>query len=270
MISAREFLLKGNGYKPVVIVNGILLSHLATNIKVSRVKKTTKKTAIRIKKNEKPMYLKDDLYRVHIIFSPRDGIFLAKQNEEESDELASMKATKLEFDGQIIIIYTKSTSYYGVIKRHLLKKDKHNDVIVLSIDFDWMKNDLMKNINKNKKKPMFDEEILDAVKDDNTVSKVIKYYNDGDYKVALCELSNVLEPNRKKYEKLFQNGDETLKIDTFFNFVNNYGIRHWKNKKENGKTIEQKEPTDEQLKVYLDFGLSIYRLFNIYQSENEK
>ena len=36
-----------------------------------------------------------------------------------------------------------------------------------------------------------------------------------------------------------------------------------RSKKEKGQIIAQKEPTTEQLKVHLDFGLSIYRLFAI-------
>ena len=52
--------------------------------------------------------------------------------------------------------------------------------------------------------------------------------------------------------------------------MNNYNIRHSKNRKVNKQVQPQIEPTDEQLKVHLDFGLSIYRLFSIYQSENEK
>ena len=114
------------------------------------------------------------------------------------------------------------------------------------------------------------EEIEQLTKQEPSLMVVLNKMHQFDYVGALQELSKILEPNRKKYEKLFQNGNETLKIDTYFNFVNNYKVRHLKNKKENGKTIEQKEPTDEQLKVYLDFGLSIYRLFNIYQSENKK
>ena len=120
--------------------------------------------------------------------------------------------------------------------------------------------------------PKYNIEIIEAIgqltKQEPSLKVVLNKMHQLDYAGALQELSKILEPNRKKYEKLCQNGDKTLKIDTFFNFLNNYGIRHWKNKKENGKTIEQKEPTDEQLKVYLDFGLSIYRLFSICKGEN--
>lgn len=78
-----------------------------------------------------------------------------------------------------------------------------------------------------------------------------------DYVNALKELALLLEPKRQEYQEKIQKGNETLfDIDKFFNFVNNYGIRH-NNKK-------QKQATEEQLKVHLDFGLSIYRLFTIY------
>ena len=78
-----------------------------------------------------------------------------------------------------------------------------------------------------------------------------------DYVNALKELALLLEQKRKEYQEKIQKGNETLfDIDKFFNFVNNYGIRH-NNKK-------QKQATEEQLKVHLDFGFSIYRLFTIY------
>ena len=59
-------------------------------------------------------------------------------------------------------------------------------------------------------------------------------------------------------------------IDKFFNFVNNYNIRHSKDRKVDKQKQPQIKPTDEQLKVHLDFGLSIYRLFSIYQDNNNE
>ena len=90
-----------------------------------------------------------------------------------------------------------------------------------------------------------------------SLRKVLDFMYACDYVNALKELALLLEPKRKEYKEKIQKGNETLfDIDKFFNFVNNYGIRH-NNKK-------QKQAKEEQLKVHLDFGLSIYRLFTIY------
>ena len=90
-----------------------------------------------------------------------------------------------------------------------------------------------------------------------SLRKVLDFMYACDYVNALKELALLLEPKRKEYQEKIQKGNETLfDIDKFFNFVNNYGIRH-NNKK-------QKQATEEQLKAHLDFGLSIYRLFTIY------
>ena len=84
-----------------------------------------------------------------------------------------------------------------------------------------------------------------------------------EYAEALRELSNLLEKHRYEYKEEIQKGNEMLfDIDKFFNFVNNYEIRH--------KNAKQLQPTQEQLKVHLDFGLSIYRLFSIYQDNNNE
>ena len=90
-----------------------------------------------------------------------------------------------------------------------------------------------------------------------SLRKVLDFMYACDYVNALKELALLLEPKRKEYQEKIQKGNETLfDIDKFFNFVNNYGIRH--------NNAQQKQAKEEQLKVHLDFGLSIYRLFTIY------
>lgn len=90
-----------------------------------------------------------------------------------------------------------------------------------------------------------------------SLRKVLNFMYACDYVNALKELALLLEPKRKEYQEKIQKGNETLfDIDKFFNFVNNYGIRH--------NNAQQKQAKEEQLKVHLDFGLSIYRLFTIY------
>ena len=91
------------------------------------------------------------------------------------------------------------------------------------------------------------------------------------YIEALQKLAKLLGKHRYEYKKLIQNTDNSLfDIEKFFNFVNNYDIRHGDEDTREGEIKKQKQPTDEQLKVYLDFGLSIYRLFSIYQDNNNE
>ena len=124
--------------------------------------------------------------------------------------------------------------------------------------------------------PKDDKEIREAMEKlaekKPSLRQVLDFMYAGDYKNALKTLAdNILDKHKKEYQDKIQQGNETLfDIDKFFNFVNNYNIRHSKSRKENGQVKQQMEPTEEQLKVHLDFGLSIYRLFCIYQDDNDK
>ena len=104
-------------------------------------------------------------------------------------------------------------------------------------------------------------EIIEAVKNEPSLKSVMKYYYDNDIGTALAELYKVLEPHREKIRNVL-NGDIFFKIDNFFGFVNNYEkIRH-----NNGK---QKDASIWQMRVYLDFGLSIYRLYLMNKNDDE-
>ena len=114
--------------------------------------------------------------------------------------------------------------------------------------------------------PKHNIELIEAteklVEKEPSLREVLDFMYADDYKKALITLGNILEPHRHEYEEKIQKGNNSLfDIGKFFNFINNYKIRHGKSAKENGQIIAQKEPTTEQLKVHLDFGLSIYRLF---------
>ncbi len=120
------------------------------------------------------------------------------------------------------------------------------------------------------------EEMEKLVNKKPSLRQVLDFMYAGDYKNALRVLvDDILDKHKDEYKNKIQQGNETLfdidkYLDKLSNFVNNYKIRHSKNRKVNKQVQPQIEPTDEQLKVHLDFGLSIYRLFCIYQDDNDK
>lgn len=124
--------------------------------------------------------------------------------------------------------------------------------------------------------PKYNLEMQEAIKKlaekEPSLRQVLDFMYAGDYKNALRVLvDDILDKHKDEYKNKIQQGNETLfDIDKLSNFVNNYKIRHSKNRKVNKQVQPQIEPTDEQLKVHLDFGLSIYRLFCIYQDDNDK
>ena len=124
--------------------------------------------------------------------------------------------------------------------------------------------------------PKYNIELIETIEKltekEPSLRQVLDFMYAGDYKNALRVLvDDILDKHKDEYKNKIQQGNETLfDIGKLSNFVNNYKIRHSKNRKVNKQKKPQIEPTDEQLKVHLDFGLSIYRLFCIYQDENDK
>ena len=88
---------------------------------------------------------------------------------------------------------------------------------------------------------------LDIILNESSVS--------GNQKNAIFNLCTFLENHRNKIESRLGKAQGSA----IFNFANNTKIRHNKN--------TEREPTQEELEVFFDFGLSLARLVEIWKKE---
>jgi hypothetical protein len=106
-------------------------------------------------------------------------------------------------------------------------------------------------IENNKIYPQRNQRTIAAVKKLNNedLNEILQNVSvSSDYKVHLASLSKFLEKHRRELEgKIGQK-----QVDAFFQFVNTANIRHGKG--------EQRNPTQAELEIFFDFGLSLARM----------
>lgn len=109
--------------------------------------------------------------------------------------------------------------------------------------------------------PKYNTEIIQAVENEPSLQTVMKYYYQNDIKKALGELRKITEfssEKNAKFKKFIQSQSTELQemCRQVYNFITNY-------ENHDGKFADA---TETEARIWFDLGLSIYRLFTIYEN----